>query len=359
METILFVDDDEKILKSMYIFFKNKYNVLFANSGEEAKKQIIKNQIDVIVSDYGMLNGDGLELKSFLNKQKIEIPFILVSGQIDKSSSIKFANLKVSYILEKPILFQELDLKIKECIIEEKNKIEKDKMAFVGKNTGQIIHDLNNNLGVISMSSELGLITPECNEFSKKLFVKTKKACENICDLITSYKKLQNTKTISLKEYPIDIFFNQISNEINIFHESNLEFIKNIYIKTNESNSSPLISADLSLIKQVILNLIANSRDSFKENKIKGNIFLEINVFEDSFLISIKDNGPGMPKQIKENIFKEKNSSKGHQGTGMGLAYCKLIIELHLGKISLVNSDETGTEFLIKLPLVKQKEEIC
>jgi signal transduction histidine kinase len=112
------------------------------------------------------------------------------------------------------------------------------------------------------------------------------------------------------------------------------------------------VKLDTKKIDRVIINLLNNSVEiliskSIEKAKIIINAFVEDNYFK----IRIKDNGPGIPEEIKDDLFKPFVTKNKKEGTGLGLAIVKQIIESHGGRISLEASEE-GASFLIRLPNV-------
>jgi signal transduction histidine kinase len=73
---------------------------------------------------------------------------------------------------------------------------------------------------------------------------------------------------------------------------------------------------------------------------------------DEYLLVIVKDHGGGVPEEIKERIFEPYFSTKGKNGTGIGLYMSKMIIESHIeGKIDFVNQNE-GAAFKVQIPLV-------
>ena len=74
---------------------------------------------------------------------------------------------------------------------------------------------------------------------------------------------------------------------------------------------------------------------------------------ESEVLIAVEDNGAGIPEKILQRLFDVFFSTKGSQGTGLGLAVTKKIIDEHGGKIEAQSTPDEGTTFTIQLPLGK------
>src|SRR5690242_20773410 len=73
---------------------------------------------------------------------------------------------------------------------------------------------------------------------------------------------------------------------------------------------------------------------------------------DDRLQLQFKDNGMGMPDDVKQKIFEPFFSTKGAHGTGLGLSVSYSIIERHSGSISVVSEPGSGTNFTIDLPAV-------
>ena len=118
-------------------------------------------------------------------------------------------------------------------------------------------------------------------------------------------------------------------------------------IKIKKAKNIPIIYADQNKLRQVIINLIENSKDALEEIKnpiIK--IFIRKKIGEVELII--EDNGIGIPNEIIERIFEPYVTSK-KAGTGLGLAIVHKIIEEHDGKIKIERINTSGTRVIIKL----------
>ncbi len=95
------------------------------------------------------------------------------------------------------------------------------------------------------------------------------------------------------------------------------------------------------------MNLLQNSYDAIHAN---GNIELCIEKIEDHIVISIKDNGIGMTKDMTDKIFNLYFTTKSN-GTGIGLSVVQRIIYEHNGIVEVESEQQTGTKFLLKIPI--------
>jgi signal transduction histidine kinase len=93
--------------------------------------------------------------------------------------------------------------------------------------------------------------------------------------------------------------------------------------------------------------LIRNAIDAIPN---KGDIYISTDIQSDGILISVKDTGGGIPKDVMNRLFQPFVTTK-EKGTGLGLLYCKNAVEAHGGKISVRTAKGKGTTFDISLPL--------
>jgi signal transduction histidine kinase len=115
------------------------------------------------------------------------------------------------------------------------------------------------------------------------------------------------------------------------------------------------INVDPQGIHRCLLNLLTNAVDAVEEDD--GEVRISTHYQEENgMLITVEDNGSGIPEQISQRIFDVFFSTKGSQGTGLGLAVTKKIIEEHGGRIEVQSIPDQGTTFTIQLPTGKAAE---
>ena len=121
-------------------------------------------------------------------------------------------------------------------------------------------------------------------------------------------------------------------------------------IHIQESDQNVLIKCDAELISRVVLNLLTNAlRYSPTGEKIE----VEIDVNKGSLGVCVSDRGKGVPTEYQETIFEKFSSldKNGHRSKGLGLAFCKLVVESHGGEISVSSKTGEPTRFRFEIPL--------
>jgi signal transduction histidine kinase len=129
---------------------------------------------------------------------------------------------------------------------------------------------------------------------------------------------------------------------------------KNIKIKTEIQPSLPLIMLDENKMVQVLNNLITNA---VKFSLPNTEILVKANKSEDKLVISVSDQGQGIPQNEIKNLFKpfertSVRSTAGEKSTGLGLTITRRIIEGHKGTINVESTVGQGTTFSITIPYI-------
>ena len=178
--------------------------------------------------------------------------------------------------------------------------------------------------------------------------VKIKDYTEYMSDIITTVKG----QAVNLSnEEDISFTIEELLKRVNILmkHElKNAIIYLNISLKTDENT---IIHGDVNSLVQVINNMVSNSIQAY-EGKTEQTIDLIVEKEDNNLLISIKDYASGLPDKVKEKLFKEMITTKGKNGTGLGLYMSYSTIKAHFnGNITVDSELGKGTTFTITLPL--------
>ena len=244
--------------------------------------------------------------------------------------------------------------------------MEKERLASLGQLIGGIAHNLKTPIMSISGAAEgltdlvkeyeLSVGNPNVtiedhHEIAKDMLTwisKIKTHTEYMSDVITAVKG--QAVTLSAEE-DITFTIGELLKRVNILmkHElKNAIIYLNISMKADENT---VVHGDVNNLVQVINNMISNSIQAYN-GKTEQNIDLIVEKINNNIVISVKDYGPGIPKNVQDKLFKEMITTKGKNGTGLGLYMSYSTIRAHFnGNITLESSKGKGTTFNIILPL--------
>jgi two-component system, NtrC family, sensor kinase len=123
-----------------------------------------------------------------------------------------------------------------------------------------------------------------------------------------------------------------------------------------ELGNIPKIECYAGKLNQVLMNILNNAIYAVSDMKEKGTITITTLEETSHIILKIRDNGIGIPEEIKTKIFEPFFTTKDvGQGVGLGLSIVYNIIETHHGEINVTSRPEQGTEFIITLPKVQKK----
>ena len=119
------------------------------------------------------------------------------------------------------------------------------------------------------------------------------------------------------------------------------------------------LRGDPEQLRRVIINLVGNAVDAMEESGV-ADPTLEIasgeNLAGTDIWVRIKDNGPGIPAEIRQRLFSPFHTSKTN-GTGLGLPICRKLVDAHGGSIEVDSQPGAGAEFLLTLPKQRREQE--
>jgi PAS domain S-box-containing protein len=284
-----------------------------------------------------------------------ETPHILIMFQdiIERVQAEKMARQKQ---LEIENLNKQLEERVQQEVIKNLEKdqllIQQSKMAAIGDMMGNIAHQWRqplNNLSIAIQDVEEAFLFDELNgnyieEFIENSMSNVRFMSKTIDDFRNFFKPTKSKVEFKLKEAIEDILkivSAQLKNN-------------NISISIDGENYS--VIGYPNEFKQVILNLTNNAKDAIIENRVEGGkIEIAISDSDDEKykLITIQDNGGGIPKHVISRIFEPYfTTKKGNKGTGIGLYMSKTIIEGNMSGELLVKNENGGAKFYLSLPHV-------
>jgi signal transduction histidine kinase len=217
-----------------------------------------------------------------------------------------------------------------------------NRMSSVGKMVATVVHDLRSPLN--TANGFLELLNENPKEKEQKEYISIINSELNT--LMGMTKDILDFSKGKREILPRKIGTSDVGKKIVKVTKIILKKNNVIFDYTNTA-SNILLYADLEKLTRVFVNLIKNSVESFTKKTKK---YIQFNIFEENNAVcfSLSDNGPGIPDEIRDNVFDSFITSGKEEGTGLGLAIVKQIIDEHEGKI-ILDSSKKGTTFKIYL----------
>jgi PAS domain S-box-containing protein len=242
----------------------------------------------------------------------------------------------------------------------ERQLLQSQKLEAIGTLAGGISHDFNNILTSIINSTELAIgdISPGTQtEADLKRVLKAAHRGGQVVQQILSFSR---PSTEGFQATNLAEIIQEVVHLMEASTPANIKVLSHI-----EKDQSFFVNANPTQMHQAILNLATNAYHALRGkggylhielSKIQQNDTLQqkaTRIAKDFIKLSVKDNGPGIPKDIINKIFDPFFSTKSKtEGTGLGLAVVHGIIQSHQGSIEVRSEEDKGTTFEILLPAV-------
>ena len=170
-------------------------------------------------------------------------------------------------------------------------------------------------------------------------------------------KNMLQLTLLDREEIELEISNYSLVNQMNrvISTQENQATEKNIEIVFETPKKDIFIDGDEQRLEQVWTNIISNA---IKYTNEGGLITITMKKSSKAIEVSIEDTGIGMSKEVVSHIFERfyrEDKARNVEGNGLGLAIVKSIVDLHHGKIDILSQVDVGTNFIVKLPIEKQK----
>ncbi|MGB9899041.1 two-component system sensor histidine kinase NtrB, partial [Thermanaerothrix sp.] len=227
-----------------------------------------------------------------------------------------------------------------------------EQRAFLGEFMGVFAHEVLNPLNGISTG--LQLLATRLGEDSphRDLIARMEADCNRLAHQMEALKSL--SKPYEPKQEPVNI--GEVVSRLVERWRPRMARLKIMPIVQVDDNV-PKVLGDWRALEQVFMNLISNAMDAMSQEGGVLSIRVKRNYSETlrpQVEITVTDNGPGIPEEIRDRIFQPFVTTKPH-GTGLGLPITKRIITAHHGTIK-VSSFPGGTVFHVYLPAIPEEE---
>ena len=206
----------------------------------------------------------------------------------------------------------------------------------------ELVHEIRNPLNSISLN--LQLLEEDLSGMQEDLQKRVRRIrgeVERLDQILTDFRRYAKLPPLNLETADLAMLIEEVLD----FNEPesqrrNIEVVREIY-------NLPPIQLDAMQFKQALLNLIINANQAMEDG---GKLMIRARSLNGQVQIDVEDTGEGIPVDMKNQIFELFVSTKD-DGTGVGLAIAKQIVEGHGGNIEVESQPNQGTTFSIRLPI--------
>jgi PAS domain S-box-containing protein len=241
---------------------------------------------------------------------------------------------------------------------------ESQKLQALGTLAGGIAHDFNNLMSPIVAYSELLMARSEPGTKTHTRLERITSAALEASALVKQILAFSRPGSQSRQPMAVQSLVKEC---VKLFH---MALPPNVVVECEADTDLPAVRADPSQLHQVLMNLLTNAKHAMKERG--GRLLCRVDACTPTrddvpefpavagnpcVSIIVQDEGHGMSEDVRERIFEPFFSTKGlGEGTGMGLAVVRGIVEDHGGAISVESEPGRGTTFRVYLPVAGQEE---
>lgn len=359
---ILIVEDnpeDRELYRRILDRSKGVFQIYEAANVAEGLKIIKQNDMDCILLDYKLPDGDGIDFIHACREMALtgNAAIVMVTGQGSEKTAVEAMKMgALDYITKNTILEGYFTQSILNAVerAQLKREILRYQQDLVRSNralsefTHTASHDLKAPLRHIISYCEVirdelsGKMGKEVDEYTKRLIVNARRMQQLVDDLL-AYSEAINAKS---EKEPVDC--NSVLAEV---METLEEVIRESKAAIKAENLPQHVMSHPLQLRQVFQNLISNAiKYRGKETPV---IVVRGEERDKDFVLSFTDNGSGIPKEHQESIFeafKRLHSRDEIEGSGLGLSICRKIIEAQGGKIWVESEPGKGSTFYFTLP---------
>jgi PAS domain S-box-containing protein len=214
-------------------------------------------------------------------------------------------------------------------------------LATIGESAAVLAHEIKNpitsvNVALRAVSDQLG----EDHQVVLGDLVARMQRLERVMRRTLSF-----TKPVKLKRAEVD-GAGLVTDSVDELRPTIEQAGVRVRIETNGDAVS--LPADPQLLGEVLTNLLSNALEALAEGTGKE-IVLSAQREEDEVVFTVEDDGPGVAESLRDTLFKPFYTTKS-KGSGLGLAFCRKVVEEHGGSISVEDGEHGGARFVVRMP---------
>lgn len=358
-KALVFFDGERKHPLEM-IIPESLVKLSYCGTIERLREKIEIEPLTFIVIDLSLRENDPIEVAVFIRShQKFHSIPILFSGDRLRPEMVDFEGFDRGHIdfLKRPFRTSEVLFKVNilRSLKESRTDlIQNAKLASIGHLAAGVAHEINNPLAIALgnwnyiqriMPASIQTQFPELKVRFEKIRCALNRITEIVDGLQTFARKDGDNKEVVAVSQVI---------------RRSVKLVADIFAKTgvilefHDLNPSLNIIGRRSELQQIVFSLLQNGRDAVRD-KAHGKILMTVQEVDSHAVISVTDNGCGIPVEVQDRIFDAFFTTKSvGSGTGLGLAVVSELVEDLGGKISVCSEVGVGTTFKIMIPLCVQ-----
>lgn len=325
-------------LNSAIMVFDNEFQLNLWNGMCRVYFPFLTNrQPPVSLQELSSSPDAALDLRSVLttNQRLVELETMVDRQarwlEVDSSDFIDYTNRKIGYLL---VIHDKTELKRLQI-----RSRQEERLRVMGELAAEVAHEIRNPLGSIELMVTMLQEDNRNDERGSELLSRIRTSVDNMNHIVTNILIYTRELKPATAPFPVEALLDAAESIA-----MNVIVKKQLTVKKNAVGVEA--TGDFELLKQSVANIVINAAQASPPGGVIG---IEADVNDAVLVIRVKDNGPGIPDDIRDKIFNPFFTTK-NTGTGLGLAMVRRVIEAHGGRI-FFESTGNGTLFIIEIPI--------
>jgi signal transduction histidine kinase len=413
---VLVVEDNADMRRLLAFLLSREFQVRLASNGREALERVREQAPDLILTDLMMPVMSGTELcREIKGDPDTEaIPVVLVTSKAEREMKVEGLELGADHYITKPFHPRELMARVRSLVnlrrlqeeLADRNELlertnenlggalaelkeastqlaQSEQLAAVGELAAGVAHEVNNPINFATnalqtLRSYVDDIRSVADQAAAIDWTDPNRARRQVAGLQKLRRELDMDETAGALDELVGIVVEGLErtrrlvgdlrdfaappqggrSEIDVKAglESTLQLMAyamreaGARLETQLAEGVPRVAGEARALNQVFLNLLKNATEALEGTG--GVIRVRLGQEGGWVVIDVRDDGPGIPPEIRERLFEPFFSTKGAGGgTGLGLSICRRIVSEHGGSIRVDSSNGVGTSFVVRLPV--------
>lgn len=342
-----------------------------ASSGQDALRMVMEDRPDVVLLDAMMPGMHGFDVCRHIKADPATafIPVVIVTALHEIEDRVQALEAGADDFLTKPVDAVEVLARVRSLVSAKRgrealeNAYKRLQHAEAMRDTlsEMLVHDLRTPLTTMLVSLDMlqTMTNHELDEMQRELISTCARGSQQLLKMVNELLDIGKMQNGQMK----------LNREILRAERVIAEALEGFQVLTSRVNATitstiaddlPDFTGDVDLLRRVLINLIGNS---IKFTPADGHIVISAELHQGSgadaepaLLFSVRDDGHGIPDEDRDRIFEkwgqvEAHKTKRKSSTGLGLAFCKLAVEAHGGRIWVESQAGAGSTFSFIVPV--------
>lgn len=351
MARIVLIDDEARLLQTLARFLEQQgHHVVRGGTFHEVESHLWPGRFEMLVTDIVMPDFDGMKvLREVVAVRQCQEPVVLITGEPNLETASEAVRRGAFDYISKPVtkdkLLETVSRGLRHVhLLRERDQARQAEMqilknlASIGESASVLSHEIRTP--ITSLRHALRAV-------GEKLGVEDRVLVEEFIGNLNRIERmlgqtLSFAKPLHLQRQSTDL---RELTQAAVREVGQLPVAAGVAIEVR-SEAAPIADVDPQLFAEVVSNLVRNAAEACEG---KGRVVVRCTRDAGRAIVEVEDDGPGVPPNRRDEIFRPFHSSKEY-GTGIGLAFCRKVVETHGGTIALAEKPGAGACFRVEVP---------